>query len=483
MDPRLSAALEEVHTLPLTALTESGIFLDRVNHNPEAARYFLAYGDWAPVSEELVLGNLDPATAEHTQIYVDFPFCKTLCNFCAFYPVIAKGEDQIASYITDLKREVLLVGERYFSKPGVRAETIELGGGTPTVTPLPLLRDVVDLMFETFPMAGGKEHNFEATPDSVVGPEGIAKLEYLRNRGFSRVSLGVQSFDDAVLKQMNRSHVDHHTTEAIANVRKLGFDRVNFDLMLGVPQQPPEDLLESVQRSIDLGIEILELYTMRYFDTKRHVPVTTKVAKDEELLAAPDMILAARIAADRMLRAAGYRSYNGRTYQKDAADFYAPYYKENFLGNNVLGLGRKSHSNVYPYQYGNYRNLEKYHASLAAGRLPIAAGCVLPPKARLAKLLTGALQLSEPIPFSRTISRFTPEEAAPFEELRQRFETLGLVETRGETSAKTMLGFLFVEEMLKAVYDLAVTPFDASRPFLGKTQSGTKVPGRLVTVQ
>src|SRR5690242_9911290 len=84
MDERLLEALDEVRALPLAALAESGVFLDRVNHNPEAARYFLAYGDWVCVSEAEVLARLDPETAAHTQIYVDFPFCKTLCNFCAF---------------------------------------------------------------------------------------------------------------------------------------------------------------------------------------------------------------------------------------------------------------------------------------------------------------------------------------------------------------------------------------------------------------
>jgi coproporphyrinogen III oxidase-like Fe-S oxidoreductase len=348
---RILEAERIVRSLSVDGLEASGFFLDRVKENPEAARYFLAYGDWAPVSVEEIFDSIDSATAGLTQVYVDFPFCPTICNFCAFYPVLTKDTRQMAAYVESLKKEMSLLERLYFDR-GFLVETLELGGGTPTYLPLDLLQDAITAIFERFPIKPDGEHNFETTPEAVVGEAGLAKLRFLRDAGFRRVSIGAQSFNDAVLKSSNRSHGSLDIYKAFENARSLEFRRINLDLLLGLSDQTIEDFVESVEKCIELDTDIVEIYTMRYFDTKRPVPLTKRFAEQPFRFLSDKSVLIARVAGDLMLKDAGYTSSNGRTYQKQDSrkEYYSDYYKGNFQGTNILGIGRKSFSSLYPWQ-------------------------------------------------------------------------------------------------------------------------------------
>jgi len=465
----LREARDQLASLPVETLKTTRVFLDRLNDNPEAARYFLTYSDWSPVTAEEIFDAVEAKTAERTQVYVDFPFCPTVCNFCAFYPVLAKDEERMASYVRSMKKEVRLLRQTYFDQ-GHTAGSLELGGGTPTQLPLHLLKDAILTILEEFPFAAEGERNSETTPEAIVGEQGVAKLKFLREVGFNRLSIGAQSFKDTVLKSANRSHTSAQTLEALDNARALGFERINFDLLLGLMDQTVGDFIESVERCLELDIDIIEIYSMRYFDTKKPVPLTQKFLSQPARFMMENDILVARVAAHLLLSDAGYTSCNGRTYYRPTEGYYSEYYRENFLGSNVLGVGRKSHSNIYPWQYANYRNIDKYSAALDNDMLPIAAGHKMSNRGLLAKHLTGALQLAEPIYYNAIRNNVGEEEAKPFDDLLKDFAAYGLLTGAGGVYEKTFFGFLFIEEMLKSVFDVAVTPFSINTEFLGKKQ-------------
>lgn len=469
----LAQAEEVLQSLPLEALRATGNSLDRVEQNPEAARYFLAYGDWKPVEPNEIFSTLDPVSAAHTHVYVDFPFCPVVCNFCAFYPVRAHAPDELTQYVNSLKQEIRMLGEIYFQGEGARrVESLELGGGTPTYLPLHLLQEVLGTLLKCFPFANDAERSFETTPELILGSEGLAKLRYLRSIGFARISIGAQSFDERVVRAAGRSHSTDQTLDALVNAREAGFERINFDLLLGILDQTLPSFLESVERTIDLDLDVIELYSMRFFDTKRTVPLTKRYLDQPERFVSERELLLGRIAADIRLRAVGYQAFNGRTYfrPKSDSDYYASFYRGNFRAENVLGVGRKSHSNLYPWQHANYRDIAKYCTALDQGRLPIAAGCQFDQDAMLAKHITGALQLADPFDYLGIRDRFAESESRPFDRLIEQFVELGLLEPEGRVYRKTLAGFLFLEEMLKAVFDRGVTPFDVGAEFLGKNQ-------------
>ena len=474
MNDVLTRANEIINSLPLENLRAAGIFLDRLNDNPEAARYFLAYSDWGPIVQHDVFSSLELDAAASTQVYVDFPFCATVCTFCAFYPVAGRSEQHMATYIAALKREIELVRTAYFDL-GFLADTLELGGGTPTHLPLALLEDVVTALLSHLPFSAQGERNCETTPEAVTGSEGQAKLKFLRSAGFNRLSIGAQSFSDRILRGANRSHSAHHIFEALENARLLGFDRINVDLLLGIADQTLDDFVLSVQQCIELNVEIIEIYCMRYFDTKQAVPLTKQLLKEPSRFLKDDSLLVGRVAADLMLKANGYVSPNGRTYFKDLGDrhYYSEYYFNNFKAKNVIGIGRKSHSNVYPWQYANYRSIDKYCAALEKELLPIAAGCKLDPRARLAKLLTGALQLPGPFNYESIRNQVKCANPEVLDQLIETFLHCELIRKVSEGYEKTFLGFLFIEEILKSIYDRVLTPFNVTSRFLGKIQQAS----------
>lgn len=467
----IRSATAIVDQLPVDLLRQSDIVVDRIYDNPEAARYFLMFADWNKISTDEIFYSLDQSTGQRTQIYVDLPFCGKFCNFCAFYGVIPRNKEEISVYTDALKREISLLKRLYFSQ-GFKADALELGGGTPTFLPLDILKDVVGHLLKELPFITNHEFNFEASPETITGKEGIEKLEYLKEAGADRMSIGAQSFNPDILKNTNRPHDLNDIIEAINNAKRIGFNRINVDLMVGLEGQTIEDFMESVNKTIDFGIDIIELYTMRYFDTKEFVPMKKKLDQKGSFLSSKDLLIA-RVAADLLLKSAKYVSSNGRTYEPVTSQysFYAAYYEGNFKGMNTLGIGRKCNSNVYPWQYANYRNIDKYCEAINKGRPAIACGTRFTDKARVAKLLIGSFQLPGIIDFDSLRSKLPEGSRSLFDPLIKKFLSLGLLESNQTGLRKTFTGFLFIEEMLKQIYDLAVTPFSSSSLFLGRKQA------------
>ncbi len=466
----IKIAEDIVRKLPVQSLQENGIIVDRVYENPEAARYFLMFAEWDKISYEEIFSHLDYETAQRTQVYVDIPFCKKFCNFCAIYSVVQRRLEDVYNYVKCLKNEIPMIRKIYFDR-GFKADALEIGGGTPTFLPLELLKEIVECLLGELPFLENHEFNFETSPETIIGEEGIEKLKYMKRAGANRMSIGAQSFNAEILRSINRPHNLEDTLEAIKNVKMVGFNRINIDLMVGLYGQTIEDFLYSVQRALEFDIDIIELYTMRYFDTKEFVPMKVQL-RDKDAFLSQKELLVARVAADTILREVGYVSHNGRTYERASSPytFYAAYYEGNFKGLNTVGIGRKCNSNIYPWQYANYRNLEKYESAISEGRLPIACGTFFSEKARAAKLLIGMFQLPQLIDYKSLRDKVPADCTYLFDQVMEKFLSLGLIRAKDAGYEKTVTGFLFIEEMLKQIYDIAVTPFSAVSFFLGKQQ-------------
>jgi oxygen-independent coproporphyrinogen-3 oxidase len=108
-------------------------------------------------------------------------------------------------YTASLTKEIKLINRIYF-KQGFKANALELGGGTPTFLPLNLIKDVVGCLLKELPFIDNHEFNFEASPETIIGQEGMEKLEYLKSAGANRMSIGIQSFVDKMLNNSNRPH-------------------------------------------------------------------------------------------------------------------------------------------------------------------------------------------------------------------------------------------------------------------------------------
>jgi len=187
-------------------------------------------------------------------IYIHIPFCASKCAYCDFLSFPNREKD-IAAYIAALHNELKGYAKLYGKAP---VPSVFFGGGTPTRVPVALLAATLRLVLDNFNVADDAEITIEANPETV----NYDSLCILRASGFNRISFGVQSFSDALLKRLGRIHTAETAERAAINARQAGFTNINLDLMFGLPGQTTRDWATTLDRAIALEPEHLSCYSL-----------------------------------------------------------------------------------------------------------------------------------------------------------------------------------------------------------------------------
>ena len=231
-------------------------------------------------------------------LYIHIPFCAVRCGYCDFN-TYAGLEGSFELYTAALAAEIRRAGAAR-GCPAVR--TIFIGGGTPTVLPPAHLARVLDACREAFDVDPNAEINSEANPGTVDQ----AHFAALLRMGVNRLSMGVQSFDDAELRWLGRIHSAAEAEAAFGAARATGFDNINLDFMFGLPGQDPATWARTLVRAINLHPEHLSLYSLT---VEPGTPLAAQVSRG--LAAEPDEDLSADLylTACDALAAGGYEQY------------------------------------------------------------------------------------------------------------------------------------------------------------------------------
>ena len=185
-----------------------------------------------------------------TSAYVHIPFCTQICYYCDFSKVFIKNQP-VDSYLEHLIEE-------YHSYDIKKLRTLYIGGGTPTALSAPQLAFLLEKLTEKLDLSYLEELTIEANP----GDLDKEKIAVLKDSPVNRVSLGVQTFNDRMLKQIGRSHLEKDIYENIANLKKAGFDNISIDLIYALPKQTMEDVKINVAKAIALDIPHMSLYSL-----------------------------------------------------------------------------------------------------------------------------------------------------------------------------------------------------------------------------
>ena len=192
-------------------------------------------------------------------IYIHIPFCRSFCTYCDFYSEIAKSCQQhrtIEGFARALEKEIsqasIVQDSSSAAKGGPR--TLYIGGGTPSVLPLDIFdRIVSSLRANSFIPAGGwDEFTVEVNPEDIV-EKGESYVEGLMNLGVNRISMGVQSFDDDILKWMNRRHDAHHAVRAYSILENAGMTNISIDLIFGLPQLTMQTWSQTLDKALSIS--------------------------------------------------------------------------------------------------------------------------------------------------------------------------------------------------------------------------------------
>jgi len=287
-------------------------------------------------------------------IYLHIPFCKKACHYCNFH------FSTTAKYIDDMV--VALKNELQLRKDEVQLpiETIYFGGGTPSLLRTTQLEELLNQVFSTFAVVASPEITLEVNPDDLSK----AYLNDLNNLGVNRLSIGVQSFNDAELKLMNRAHNSKQAMESIMWAQQL-FDNISIDLLYGTPHTTFADWQKNLQTALTLDVPHISSYALTLEPKtalEHYVKKGVVALLDEQEVEAQFLYLV------DTLTAAAYEHYELSSFGKPG------YHSKNntayWKGKPYLGIGPSAHGFDGNCRYWNVSNNAEYMKKIGEGQLP-----------------------------------------------------------------------------------------------------------------
>lgn len=274
-------------------------------------------------------------------LYIHIPFCAHKCDYCDFIS-FSNRESKIEEYINKLKEEIKQENlEQY------KITTIYIGGGTPSFINSRYITEILDLI--------NKENAQEITIEVNPGTVTREKLEDYYNAGINRLSIGLQSTDNEILKQISRIHTFEQFLETYNLARNVGFKNINVDLMIGLPNQQNEDIDNTLKTIINLEPEHISVYSLIL---EEGTILENKVSKG--ILKLPDEKIERKMYwnVKNTLKKAGYEHYEISNFAKQG--FKSKHNSNCWEQEEYIGVGLAAHSYINKTRYSNTENLNKY---------------------------------------------------------------------------------------------------------------------------
>ena len=359
-------------------------------------------------------------------LYFHIPFCPKLCPYCSFYVEVgAKNKNR--DFLDALLREVDRAGESYALRP----ETIYFGGGTPTSLLTGQLAHLLGGLRERLDLSALREWTVEANPVTVR--EDKARL--LRDMGVTRVSLGVQSWDDVLLKTLGRVHTAAAAERTYAVLRESGIPQINLDLMFAVPGQRPSQWRATLEKTIALRPDHISSYCLTYEEDTAYF---RKLAggdfrQDEER--------DAQLFEETMdtLTAGGFAQYKISNYAREGRE--SQHNRAYWLGADYLGFGPGAFSTVGFSRWENVRDTAGYTRGMLAGAPAFGVREELDAATRAGEIAAFRVRMADGIPRA---------DIARWSEAIAEFERIGLLHEVTGAMTLTRRGKLLADSVAEA---------------------------------
>ena len=421
----------------------------------EVGSYFVAnyppFSVWSPEHKPAIMSALDDATPEAKAtplgLYLHIPFCRKRCRFCYFRVYTDKNADEIEGYLTALSREIALYAG-HEGLHGRQFEFVYFGGGTPSYLSNEQLKRLIARVNEHWNWEAAREVTFECEPGTLKQ----SKLQTIKDIGVTRLSLGVEHFDDEILSVNGRAHKSPEIFRAYQWAREVGFPQINIDLIAGMLGETEDKWKMAVNKAIELDPDSVTVYQME-------VPFNTKIAKETQEhgdTVTPIAGWAQKRSwvdwAFSEFEKAGYAVSSAYTVVKPERHAGFVYRDSLWHGADLVGTGVASFGHFQGVHYQNLDRWEDYIAALNAGQVPIHRALPITPHQRLVREMILQLKTGR-IDAGYFRGKFGAEIAEEFKDAWRSLVRDGFATVDEDDVRLTRKGLLQVDTLLPRFFE------------------------------
>ncbi|HCE58342.1 MAG TPA: coproporphyrinogen III oxidase [Prolixibacteraceae bacterium] len=365
-------------------------------------------------------------------IYIHIPFCRQKCYYCDFYKTV--NTSLLGRYLQALKTEMQLRAD-YLG--GETVETLYFGGGTPSVLSEQDLSEIISFVRSHFLISSGLEITLEANPDDLT----TSYLQQVYNAGVRRLSIGIQSFQDELLKKMNRRHDSGQAVEAIENAVSTGFNDISVDFIYGLPGLTNRQWKADLQKVFSLPVTHLSAYHLTYHEgtpfntwlkkgTLKQLTETESISQFETLV--------------EMARENGFEHYEISNFARNG--MYSKHNTSYWTGKKYLGLGPSAHSFNGVSRRWNVSHAEKYIKATTLNEA-FSEEEILTDANRYNEYVLTRIRTMWGVSVSEIQNQYGEEKAVYFQENIKKYLRSGLAVQTGETFTLTPKGWFVSDEI------------------------------------
>jgi oxygen-independent coproporphyrinogen III oxidase len=364
-------------------------------------------------------------------VYIHIPFCKQACHYCNFhFATSLKHKDEMVAAII---KEIKLTP--HFNNKKTPVNTIYFGGGTPSILDIGSIQSVLQALHKKFTIANDAEVTLEANPDDIT----LLKLKEWKQAGVNRLSVGIQSFNDAELQWMNRTHSATESLQCIDNIKDAGFTNFSVDLIYGSPLLSNDDWKKNVQTVIKKDIPHISCYALTVEPRTaldKLIALHKKQDVDSDKQAEQFLLLM------KWMKAAGYRHYEISNFAKPGLQ--SRHNSSYWSGENYYGFGPSAHSFNGKSRRWNIASNTIYLLKLQEGIIP-AEEEILTPVQQLNEYIMTALRKDEGISLKHVTHSFSPQHTQELIKQSSKWKKGGKLIVENEHLILTNQGKLFAD--------------------------------------
>lgn len=396
-------------------------------------------------------------------VYVHVPFCTTKCVFCHFPAMYGAPNTEKDKFIDAVDKEMTIFKEK-FGLDKIKARSILIAGGTSTdLTPEQLEKFLQNFTAQC-DLSNVRQFNYDVSPHNLIGKDGIKRLEILKDYGVNRLSIGVQSLHDEILKIMNRAHDKKGAVDAVNNALNMGF-KVNIEFIYGYPQQTLESWFEDLEQMVQLNADEIMLYRLKI---DAHGDWQGNIKQYEKLH--PNDFVTRETSLKMKQIAIDYLKYNGytenvnmrRVFTKKVNDFSIYAFHQCAKMRDQVSFGPSAYLSLKDRFILNTSDFNKYYERISQGKLPYDRGLIRDAETqeRWAIIMPLKNRFIEKKYF-RILTGKNIEDTSAYP-IIQRIKEYGLAQEDDKYIRLTPKGAFFADEVVGLFYQRNHNPFPAN---------------------